>query len=184
MTDGGPIRPYRGLWPQLGAAVFVDPTAVVIGAVTLADDVSVWPTAVVRGDVERIEIGIASNIQDGAILHVTHDGPYSPGGRGLFVGDQVTVGHRATLHACTVGHRCLIGIGAIVLDDAELESDVLVAAGTLVPPRKKLASGGLYAGAPARRVRELGGREIEQLRYSAEHYVRVKNSYLEESGAC
>lgn len=177
MTPPDPVRPYQGRWPQIGERVFIDPSAVVIGAVVLEDDVSVWPTAVIRGDVEHIAIGAASNIQDGAVLHVTHDGPFSPGGRALDIGKQVTVGHRATLHACSVGDRCLIGIGAIVLDDAEICADVLIAAGCLVPPRKRLESGFLYAGSPARRIRELSGREIEQLRYSAEHYVRIKDSY-------
>ncbi len=177
------LRPYRGHRPQIGERVFIDPAAVVIGAVTLGDDVSVWPAAVVRGDVDSIAIGAASNIQDGAILHVTHDGPFSPGGRALDIGEQVTVGHRATLHACSIGDRCLIGIGAIVLDAAEICPDVLIAAGCLVPPRKRLESGYLYAGSPARRIRELTGREIEQLKYSAEHYVRIKDSYLGDPSA-
>ena len=86
MTAPDPVRPYQGRWPQIGERVFIDPSAVVIGAVALGDDVSVWPTAVIRGDVERIAIGAASNIQDGAVLHVTHDGPFSPGGRALDIG--------------------------------------------------------------------------------------------------
>ncbi len=182
MTEFLPVRAYRGQSPVIGKRVFIDPAAVVIGAVTLGDDVSVWPTAVLRGDVEHIAVGAGSNIQDGAILHVTHDGPFSPGGRALEIGEQVTVAHRATLHACRIADRCLIGIGAILLDAAEVGNDVLVAAGSLVPPRKRLQPGGLYAGAPVRRIRDLTAREIEQLKYSAEHYVRVKDSYLDAVG--
>ncbi|HBG30536.1 MAG TPA: gamma carbonic anhydrase family protein, partial [Gammaproteobacteria bacterium] len=106
------VRSYLDAHPQLGERVYIDPDATVIGQVTLADDVSVWPGAVLRGDVERIRIGARSNIQDGAICHVTHDGPYSPGGASLVIAQEVTVGHRAVLHACRIGARCLIGMGA------------------------------------------------------------------------
>lgn len=172
------IRPYLEHHPQLGARVYVDPAAVVIGRVVLGDDVSVWPTAVIRGDVERIEIGARTSIQDGAVLHVTHDGPYKPGGRGLFIGADVTVGHKVMLHACTIGNTCLIGMGAILLDDVVVEEHVMIGAGTLVPPRQTLQSGGLYVGSPARRARELTPRELEFLKYSAAHYVRLKDQYL------
>lgn len=167
--------------PDLGERVYVDPAAVVVGRVELGDDVSIWPMSVVRGDVNFIRIGACTNIQDACVLHVTHDGPYSPGGLPLVVGREVTVGHRVTLHACTVGDRCLIGIGAIVLDGAVLEDDVFLAAGSLVSPGKRLLSGHLYRGAPARQVRALRGEEIEQLRYSAGHYVKIKDHYLAES---
>lgn len=172
------IRPFEAHQPRLGARVWVDPQATVIGQVTLGDDSSVWPQAVLRGDVNRIEIGAQSNIQDGAICHVTHDGPYTPGGFPLQVGDQVTVGHGAILHACTIGHRCLIGMGAIVLDGAIIEDEVMVAAGALVSPGKRLESGWLYVGQPAQPARPLTTQQIEALRYSAEHYVRVKDRFL------
>jgi carbonic anhydrase/acetyltransferase-like protein (isoleucine patch superfamily) len=171
------IRDYRGISPVLGARVYVDETALVIGRVALGDDSSVWPFAVVRGDVHRIEIGARTNIQDGSVLHVVHDGPYVPGGLPLRVGDDVTVGHKAVLHAATIGDRCLIGMGAVVLDGAVVEDDVMIAAGTLVPPGKHLASRGLYLGNPARRARELTAKDLEQLLYGAAQYVKLKDHY-------
>ncbi|MBB6093359.1 carbonic anhydrase/acetyltransferase-like protein (isoleucine patch superfamily) [Povalibacter uvarum] len=176
-----PISSYRNISPTLGARVYVDPSAVVIGKVTIGEDSSVWPTAVVRGDVNSITIGARTSIQDGSVLHVTHDGPYRPGGRALIVGSDVTVGHRVTLHACTVGNTCLVGMGAILLDDVVMEDFVMIGAGTLVPPGKRLESGGLYVGSPAKRVRDLKQSEIEFLTYSAAHYVKVKDEYLAAS---
>jgi carbonic anhydrase/acetyltransferase-like protein (isoleucine patch superfamily) len=172
------LRGYGGHRPTLGDRVYVDPAAVVIGRVTLGEDASVWPMTVIRGDVNEIEIGARSNVQDGSVLHVTHDGPYSPGGRPLVVGDDVTVGHAVTLHACTVGDRCLIGMNSCILDGAVLEPDVMLAAGSLVSPGKRLESGALYRGSPARRARDLTEKELEMLRYSAAHYVRLKDRYL------
>ena len=106
------MRTFDGKNPVLGQRVYVDESAVVIGRVTLGDDASVWPMSVARGDVNTITIGARTNIQDGSVLHVTHDGPYTPGGTPLVIGDDVTVGHKVTLHACAVGNRCLIGIGS------------------------------------------------------------------------
>jgi carbonic anhydrase/acetyltransferase-like protein (isoleucine patch superfamily) len=173
------LRPYQGVFPTLGERVYVDPQACVIGRVTLGDDTSVWPMAVVRGDVNDIRIGARTSVQDGSVLHVVHDGPYLPGGFPLTIGDDVTIGHKAILHGCSIGSRCLIGMGAIVLDGAVVEDEVIVGAGAVVPPGKRLASGTLWIGNPARQARALGPREIEQLRYSAEHYVRVKGRYLD-----
>lgn len=171
------IRPFGNTAPVLAAGAWVDESAQVIGAVTLGEDASIWPLATLRGDVHRIEIGARSNIQDNAVLHVTHDGPYSPGGRALVLGEDVTVGHGALLHACTIGNRVLIGMGSIVLDDAVIEDDVILAAGSLVPPGKRLAGGGLYRGQPAVFARMLSEAEREQLRYSAAHYVRLKERH-------
>lgn len=172
------VRPYLDFHPQLGERVYIDPAATVIGQVMLADDVSVWPGAVLRGDVERIRIGARSNIQDGAICHVTHDGPYSPGGASLVIAPDVTVGHRAVLHACSIGARCLIGMGALVLDDAVLDDEVMLGAGALVAPGKHLEGGWLYVGSPARPARPLRPAERDFLAYSAAHYVRLKDRYL------
>lgn len=172
------IRRFAGSTPQLGARVYVDEQAAVIGDVALGDEVSVWPFASVRGDVNRIAIGARSNVQDNAVLHVTHDGPYSPGGVALVVGADVTIGHGVILHACTIGDRCLIGMGAIVMDRVVVEDEVLLAAGSMVPPGKVLKSGWLYRGAPAQPARELTAAERAHFRYSAEHYVRLKNRYL------
>jgi len=172
------IRAFAGVTPTLGARVYVDEQSAVIGDVTLGDDVSIWPFVAARGDVNRIVIGARSNIQDNTVLHVTHDGPYSPGGVMLSIGEDVTVGHGVILHACTIGDRCLIGMGAIVMDRVVIEPDVLLAAGSMVPPGKVLKSGWLYRGSPAQPARELSPEELEHLRYSAAHYVRLKDRYL------
>jgi|SRR5882724_1379541 len=173
-----PIRSYLDTRPVIGQRVYVDVSAVVIGKVTLADDASLWPMTVARGDVNSIQVGARSNVQDLTMLHVTHDGPYSPGGIPLIIGADVTVGHKCILHACTVGDRCLIGMGSIVMDGAVVESDVLLGAGSLVSPGKRLSSGHLYRGSPAQQVRPLTDAEREMLRYSAAHYVRLKDRYL------
>lgn len=172
------IRPFNTIYPTLGDNTYIDPSAAVIGDVILGDDVSVWPMAVIRGDVNRIEIGARSNIQDAAILHVTHDGPYTQGGRPLILGHGITVGHQAVLHACTIDDFCLIGIGSIVLDAVHVENHVLIGAGSLVPPGKILRSGYLYLGNPVREIRPLTEMEMQNLEYSADHYVRLKNKYL------
>lgn len=172
------LESYRGIFPTLGERVYVHPSAVVIGKVSLAEDVSIWPGAVLRGDVSDIAIGARSNIQDGAVVHVTHDGPYAPGGRAVSVGADVTVGHRVILHACTIGNSCLVGMGAIVMDDVTVEDWVLIGAGSVVTPGKRLTTRSLYVGNPARRVRDLTPDEIEFLGYSAGHYVRLKDEYL------
>jgi carbonic anhydrase/acetyltransferase-like protein (isoleucine patch superfamily) len=173
------IETYKGIAPTLGTRVFVHQAAVVIGKVTIGDDSSVWPAAVVRGDVHSIQIGARTSIQDGSVLHVTHDGPYAPGGRALIIGSDVTIGHRVMLHACTIGNACLIGMGAILLDNVVTEDFVMVGAGSLVPPGRELKTGGLYVGSPAKRVRDLTEQEIAFLTYSAAHYVKVKDEYLQ-----
>lgn len=172
------LRPFQGRMPVLGERVYVDPAATVIGDVELGDDASVWPGAVLRGDVQRIRVGARSNIQDGAVVHVTHDGPYSPGGLACLIGADVTVGHGAVVHACTVGEASLIGMHATVLDGALVGPRALVGAGALVPPGRTVGEGELWLGNPARRVRRLQDVEIERLLYSAAHYARLKDAYL------
>ncbi len=181
MTRALHIRPYQGVEPALGARVYVDPQATVIGRVTLGADVSIWPMAVLRGDVNTIRLGDRTNVQDGSVLHVTHDGPYSPGGLPLTLGDDVTVGHHAVLHACTLGSRILVGMGAIVLDGAVVEDEVIIGAGAVVPPRKRLASRTLWIGNPARQQRALSARELDQFLYLSQHYVRIKDGYRDAS---
>lgn len=164
--------------PKIGKSVLIDPSAIVIGNVTLGDNVSVWPTTVIRGDVESITVGNDTNIQDGSVLHVTHYGKFTDRGYPLTIGKGVTIGHRAVVHACTVGDFCLIGMGAIIMDDAVLEDYVMLGAGALVPSGKRLQSGHLYVGAPAKLIRPLEEQEFEFLRYSSEHYVHLKDQYL------
>jgi carbonic anhydrase/acetyltransferase-like protein (isoleucine patch superfamily) len=172
------LRPYRGVSPKLGQRVYVDPGAVVIGDVALGDDCSVWPCAVIRGDMHRIHVGARTSVQDNAVLHITHASEFNPGGWPLTIGDDVTIGHSACLHGCTLGSRILVGIGAIVLDGAVVEDDVVVGAGTLVPPGKRLESGFLYMGSPCKQARPLKDSERQFFLYSAQNYVKLKNEYL------
>ena len=172
------IRPYMNSLPRLGANVYVDPAAVVIGDVELGDDASIWPFAVARGDVHYIRIGARTNVQDGAVLHVTHDGDYTPGGFPLIIGSDVTIGHGAIVHACTVKDACLIGMNATVLDGAVVNRHSMIAAGAFVSPVKIVGEGELWLGNPAWRARMLTAEEIEKLYYSAQHYVKLKNRYL------
>ncbi len=171
------LREYQGEKPNIGSSVFIDATALLIGKVSIADDSSVWPYVVIRGDVNAITIGQRTNIQDGTVIHVAHDGPYSPGGYPAIIGDDVTVGHQATIHACTIGDRVLVGMGARILDGAVVESDVVIGAGSLVAPGKVLKSGFLYVGSPARQVRALIAAEFEHLKYSAQHYVKLASKH-------
>ena len=172
------IRQYLEWQPVIGRQVYVDPAATVIGRVTIGDDSSIWPGAVLRGDVNFIEIGARSSIQDGSILHVASARLAGENGIPLLIGDDCTVGHRVILHACTVGNRCLIGMGAVVMDGVVIGEEVIVGAGSLVPAGKKLPSRTLWIGSPARQVRMLTGQEIGYLAESAAHYVALKNGYL------
>ena len=167
------IKAFRNYTPNIHSTAYVDDMAYVSGQTTIGADSSVWPMTVIRGDVNVITIGERSNIQDGAVLHTTHDGPYNAGGKSLNIGDDVTVGHKAVLHACNIGHRCLIGMNATILDGAVIESDTIIAAASVVPPGKSLESGFLWMGSPAKKVRPLTATEMESLSYSASHYVKL-----------
>lgn len=175
------IRTYNNIAPKLGQKVFVDSAAVVIGNVEIGDNSSVWPTTVIRGDVNTIRIGARTSVQDGSILHVTHGSKSTGDGWPLTIGDDVTIGHSAKLHGCTIGNRVLIGIGSIVLDGAVIEDDVVIGAGTLVPPGKVLKSGYLYVGSPYKEIRPLKDSERQFFEYSALHYVKLKNNYLDNT---
>lgn len=172
------LRPYRGVSPQLGQRVYVDPAAVVIGDVALGDDCSVWPCAVIRGDMHRIRVGARTSVQDNAVLHITHASDFNPEGWPLTIGDDVTIGHGACLHGCTLGSRILVGIGATLLDGVVVEDEVVIGAGTLVPPGKYLESGFLYMGSPCKQTRPLKESERRFFLYSAQNYVKLKNEYL------
>ena len=172
------VRKFEQTVPQLAASAYVDDTALVIGDVTLEADVSLWPKVVARGDVNSIHVGARSNIQDGTILHVSHDSEFAPGGFALHIGADITVGHQAILHGCTVEDRCLIGMAATVMDGAVIQSGAIVGAGSLVPPGRTLEGGYLWVGSPARKVRPLRPEEEHFLDYSAAHYVELKNRHM------
>lgn len=174
------VRSFKGKKPNIGKRVYLDDNATVIGDVTIGDDVSIWPSVVIRGDVESIRIGNGTNVQDGSVLHVTHYGKFTAKGYPLLIGKNVTIGHRAVVHACTIGDYCLIGIGAIIMDDAVLEDYVMIGAGALVPPGKRLESGYLYVGSPAQQRRPLTESEKQFLEYSAAHYIHLKDEYLQD----
>jgi carbonic anhydrase/acetyltransferase-like protein (isoleucine patch superfamily) len=174
-----PVRSYRDTLPRLGERVYVDPAATLVGDVVLGDDVSLWPGTVVRGDVNFIRIGARTNLQDGTVVHVSHDGPHAKlGGFATVIGEDVTIGHKAIIHACRIEDAVLVGMGAIVLDGAVLRKHAFVGAGALVAPGKEVGAGELWLGNPAKKVRMLSEAEIEALYYSAQHYVRLKDDYL------
>lgn len=174
------IRSYQGITPQLGQRVLVDPSAVVLGDVEIGDDSSVWPLVAIRGDMHRIRIGSRTSVQDGSVLHITHAGPFNPDGFPLIIGSEVTIGHQAMLHGCTLGDRILIGMGSMVMDGAVIEDDVVLGAGSLVPPGKRLESGYLYVGRPAKQVRPLTDKEMSFFSYTAGNYVKLKDQHLLE----
>jgi len=175
------IRKFENHTPNIHASAYIDETALVSGEVTIGEDSSVWPMTVIRGDVNHITIGKRTNIQDTSVLHVTHaSNEHSVKvtdtqiGYPLIIGDDVTVGHKALLHACTIGNRVLVGMGSIVMDGVVVEDETIIAAGSLIPPKKVLESGYLWVGSPAKKARELTDKEKNYLKYSAEHYVRLK----------
>ena len=174
------LRSYKGICPKINNSNYIDASAVIVGDVSLAEDVSIWPLVAARGDVNTISIGARTNIQDGTILHVTHKNKENPDGYPLIIGDDVTVGHKCMLHGCTLGDRILVGMGTIILDNSIIEDDVFIGAGSLVPPNKTLVSGYLYVGNPVIKVRPLKDNEAAFLKKSALNYVALKNDYLAE----
>ena len=177
------VRYFEGKGPRVAPGAWIDSTAVVVGDVTVGPEASIWPLAVVRGDIHRIEIGERTNIQDGSVLHVSHDSRFRPGGAPTILHECVTVGHQVVLHGCEIREFCLIGIGARVLDGAVLGPRTLIGAGSLVPPGAVLEGGHLYLGTPARRVRPLTDREHEHLAYTAEYYVQLAARHRDASGS-
>lgn len=173
------IRNYLDKRPQIGARVYVDLAACVIGDVVLGDDVSVWPFTVIRGDVNFVRIGARTNVQDGTVIHVSHDGPHARrGGFATVIGSDCTIGHKAIIHACQIADACLVGMGAVVLDGAVIEQHGFLGAGALLPPGKRVGAGEMWLGSPAKFARKLSDAEIEALFYSAGHYVKLKDEYL------
>ena len=174
------IRSYQNQQPQFATRVFIDPTAVVIGDVVVGEDSSLWPYAIVRGDMHKIRIGARTNIQDSCVLHITHASDFNPAGYPLIIGDDVTIGHSVNLHGCTIGNRVLVGIGSTLLDGSVVEDDVVIGAGSLVPPGKKLVSGFLYVGSPCKQARALKDTEKQFFKYSSHNYVKLKDKHIAE----
>jgi len=174
------MEPYQGISPHIGADVYIHHSASVIGDVDLGDNASVWPGTVIRGDVNFIRIGPGTNVQDLSVLHVSHKSSWDPAGTPLIIGSNVTIGHKVILHGCTIEDECLIGMGSIIMDKVIVQKHVLVGAGSLVPEGKVLESGYLYLGSPAKRVRKLTDKELEHFLYSANHYIKLKNQYLNQ----
>jgi len=165
------IYPYRGVYPTIASDCFVAPTASVIGDVLLGQGANVWYGVTLRGDVEKIRIGAMTNIQDGTVGHVTTDR------FGLYIGARVTVGHNVTLHACTVADDVLVGMGSTVMDGATIESFGMLAAGALLSPGKVVRAGELWAGVPARKVRDVTNAERDYILWSATHYYKLAQEH-------
>ena len=174
------IRSYKGITPTYDNSVYIDESSVLVGDITLGKDSSVWPLVAARGDVNYIRIGERTNIQDGSVLHLTRASKSNPDGYPLIIGDDVTVGHKVMLHGCQLGNRILVGMGAIVMDNAVVEDDVIIGGGSLVPPNKRLESGYLYVGSPVKQARPLTEQERAFLKISADNYVQLKDEYLPE----
>jgi carbonic anhydrase/acetyltransferase-like protein (isoleucine patch superfamily) len=175
------IRKFQEHTPNIHPSAYIDPTALVIGQVSIGEHSSVWPMTVIRGDINTITIGDRTNIQDGSVLHVTHDGEFSPGGAKLKIGNDVTVGHSVVLHACTIEDTCLIGIGSVVLDGAIVRSHAMIGAGSIVTGGKEIEGGYLWMGRPAKKARALTEKEMQYLSYSAAHYAKIKDLHASSS---
>lgn len=166
------IKPYKGITPTIADSAFIEDTAVIVGDVVIEEDSSVWFHSVIRGDVNYIRIGRRTNVQDLSLLHVTHD-TYP-----LILGDDVTVGHHVVLHGCTIQHRVLVGMGAVLMDGVVVGDDCIIGAGALVTEHTKIPPGSLVIGSPARVKRPLREAELAWLKKSAENYVRYARDYM------
>ena len=175
------IKPHHGISPRIARGVFVAETAVIIGDVEIGEEASIWYGAVLRGDTNTIRIGARTNVQDGTIIHVNHEREGVLATKAA-IGADVTIGHMAVLHACTLEDRCFIGMKACVMDGAIVESGAMVAAGALVTPGKRVCHGELWAGNPAKLMRRLTEKELVFLDYSARHYCELAASHLNAGG--
>lgn len=169
------ILPYRGIWPQIHPTAYIAPQVVITGDVVIGPQTSIWPGCVLRGDVNIIRIGARTNIQDGTIVHVTS------GGQGTHIGDEVTIGHMALLHDCTLKSRSFIGMKAAIIDKARVESMGMVGAGALVTQNKVVKAGQLWVGNPAKYWRDLKEEERAEIIKRAAHYVSLGQEYLTDA---
>jgi carbonic anhydrase/acetyltransferase-like protein (isoleucine patch superfamily) len=168
------IRSYKGVAPTVPPSCYVDESAQLIGDVVLADHVSIWMNAVLRGDVHSIRIGAHSNVQDCSVLHGMKE-QY-----GVFVGEYVTVGHSVTLHGCVIEDRCLIGMGSTILNGARIGTGSIIAAGTLIPEKTSVEAGSLWMGSPGKFRRRLEEKDQQTILQYAKNYLGYKESYLKE----
>lgn len=169
----GLILPYKGVMPRIHPSVFVADGAVIIGDVEIGKDSAVWFNCVIRGDVHEIRIGERTNIQDGSVIHVTRHR------FGTYIGSGVTIGHHAVLHACRLEDNCFVGMGTTILDGAVVESGAMLAAGAVLTPGKRLPTGELWAGNPAKKLRDLTDHDTAFFPVSAENYVELAKDYLD-----
>lgn len=165
------ILPYKGIAPRIHPSCFIAENAVIIGDVEIGPDSNIWYGCVLRGDVNNITIGARTNIQDGTVIHV------SSTTQGSYIGDDVTVGHMALIHACTIGNRVLVGMKSCIMDDAQVGDEAIVAACALIPPRKSVPARELWAGQPARLMRAVTDDDVADILHSATHYVDLANSH-------
>ena len=177
MKQSGPFLPYRGVMPTIHPSVFVAQTAAVIGDVHIGEESGIWYGCVVRGDVNEIRIGKRTNIQDLTMIHCAELG------QGTYMGNDITVGHSAVLHACSIEDDAFIGIQACVMDDCIIEKGAMVAAGALVTPGKIVKAGEVWAGSPAKKLRDINEKDLEFFAINRKRYVRLANEYrLEQYG--
>ncbi|MBI1357512.1 MAG: gamma carbonic anhydrase family protein [Acidobacteria bacterium] len=168
------LRPFRGRQPAVPASAYVDPSAQVIGDVTLGERVSVWPNVTIRADICSVEVGDESNIQDNSVLHVDGDKP-------VRIGERVVVGHSCTVHGCTIEDDCLIGMGSTILNGARVGAGSIVAAGSLVLERQEIPPRSIVMGSPAKVRRATSDEELERTRRNAARYVELSREYMRES---
>lgn len=165
------LKPYRGNLPKIDASAFVAENAAIIGDVEIGADTGIWYGVTLRGDVNDIKIGARTNIQDGTVIHT------SLGVQGTYIGDDVTVGHMALLHACTIGNKAFVGMQSLIMDEVIVEDEAMVAAGSMVTPRKRIPRHQLWGGRPARYMRDMTAEEIEYLQISADRYAALAKEY-------
>lgn len=175
------VESYLATHPTIANGTYIHPSATIIGDVKVGENSSIWPGVIIRGDVNHISIGHGTNVQDLSMLHVSHKSSWDEDGAPLIIGNNVTIGHSVILHGCTLEDACLIGMGSIVMDKVIVQKNVLLGAGSLVPEGKTLESGYLYLGRPAKKIRKLTDKEMERFMYSANHYIKLKDNYLNQS---